>query len=125
VLRLGPHPAGPPRFLGQSVSTRRPLSPRRARQLHTPVTSLPTLGFIYPGRMATLTKFNEAETGSLALRLALSPHEASPDWVAPPTLGQLLAKQTTYKVNSFQLTRLTRLCLAHQNLQDLYDKILL
>jgi len=28
-------------------------------------------------------KFNEAETGSLALRLAPSPHEASPDRVAP------------------------------------------
>ena len=83
VLRLGPHPAGPPRFLGQSVSTRHPLSPRRARQLHTPVTSLPALGFTYPERMATLTKFNEAETDSLALRLAPSPPEASPDRVAP------------------------------------------
>jgi len=83
ALQLGPHPAGPPRFLDQSVSTRRPLSPREARQLHASVTSLPALGFAYPGRMATSTKFNEAETGSLALRLALSPHEASPDRVTP------------------------------------------
>jgi hypothetical protein len=59
ALRLGPHPAGPPRFLNQSVSTRRPLSPRRARQLHTPVTSLPALGFTYPGRMATPIKFTK------------------------------------------------------------------
>ena len=80
---LGPLPAGPPRFLDQSVSTRRPLSPRGARQLHTSVASLPTMGFTYPGRMATPRKFNEAETGSLALRLALSPHEASPDRVTP------------------------------------------
>ena len=48
-----------------------------------PVTSLPALGFTYPGRMATPKKFNEAETGSLALRLALSPIEASPDRVTP------------------------------------------
>jgi len=48
-----------------------------------PVTSLPALGFTYPGRMATPKKFNEAETGSLALRLALLPHEASPDRVTP------------------------------------------
>jgi hypothetical protein len=51
--------------------------------LHTPVASLTALGFAYPGRMATFSKFNEAETGSLALRLALLPHEASPDQVAP------------------------------------------
>ena len=60
-----------------------PLSPRRARQLHMPVASLPALGFTYPGRMATPKRFNEAEMGSLALRLAPSPHEASPDRVAP------------------------------------------
>jgi len=81
MLCLGPHPVGPPRFLGQSFSMRRPLSPRRARQPHTPVASLPALGFTYPGRMATLIEFNEAETGSLALRLTPSPHEASPDQV--------------------------------------------
>jgi len=62
---------------------RRPLSPRRARQLPAPVASLPALGFTYPGRMATLKKFNEAEPGSLALRLTLSPHKASPDRVTP------------------------------------------
>jgi len=83
VLCLGAHPAGPPRFLGQSFSMRRPLSPRRAQQLLMPVTSLSALGFTYPGRMATPTKFNEAEPGSLTLRLTLSPHEASPDRVTP------------------------------------------
>jgi len=83
TLWLGPLPVGPPRFLNQSVSTRHPLSPRKARQLHTPVASLPTLGFTYPGRMATFAKFNEAEVGSLALRLALLPLKASPDRVTP------------------------------------------
>ncbi|MFC1816719.1 hypothetical protein ACFL0M_12470, partial [Thermodesulfobacteriota bacterium] len=38
-----------------------------------------------------------------------------------PTLDRLLVKRTIYKVNSFQFTRLTRLCLAHQDLQDEYD----
>ena len=33
--------------------------------------------------MATFEKFNEAEVGSLALRLALSPLKASPDRVTP------------------------------------------
>ncbi len=83
TLWLGPLPAGPPTFLDQSVSTGRPLSPRKARQLHTPVASLPAVGFTYPGRMATFAKSNEAETGSLALRLALSPHEDSRDRVTP------------------------------------------
>ena len=83
TLWLGPLPVGPPRFLNQPVSTRHPLSPRKARQLLTPVASLPTLGFTYPGRMATFTKYNEAEVGSLALRLALSPLKASPDRVTP------------------------------------------
>ena len=36
-----------------------------------------------------------------------------------PTLDRLLVKRTIYKVNSFQFTRLTRLCLAHQDLQDI------
>ena len=45
--------AGSPRFLDQSFSMRRPQSPRRARQLLAPVSSLPTLGFAYPGRLAT------------------------------------------------------------------------
>ncbi len=97
VLWLGPRPVGPPRFLDQSVSTRRPLSPRRAQQLHTPVTSLPALGFTYPGRMATLSKFNEAETDSLALRLAPSPHEASPDRVTPSH-----ARSATCQTDNFQ-----------------------
>jgi len=47
------HYTGSPRFLDQSFSMRRPQSPRRARQLLAPVSSLPTLGFAYPGRLAT------------------------------------------------------------------------
>jgi len=38
-----------------------------------------------------------------------------------PALDRLLAKRTTYKVNSFQFTRLTRLCLAHQDKQNEQD----
>ena len=59
------------------------LSPRRAGQLHTPVASLPALSFTYPGRMTTLIPYNEAEPGSLSLRLTHSRREASPDRVNP------------------------------------------
>ncbi len=93
-LWLGPHPAGPPRFLDQSFDTRCPLSPRRAWQLLMPVTSLPALGFAIPGGLADSQKFNEAESGSLALRLASSPHRGfAPDWLPRPALGRLLVKQ--------------------------------
>lgn len=40
-----------------------------------------------------------------------------------PALDRLLVKRTTYKVCSFQLTRLARLCLAHQDLQDGRDHL--
>jgi hypothetical protein len=42
-----------------------------------------------------------------------------------PTLDRLLVKRAIYKVNSFQFTRLTRLGLAHQDLQDYQDNFIL
>jgi len=47
--------------------------------------------------MATFSKYNEAETGSLALRLALSPHEASPDQVTPSH-----ARSATWQTGNLQ-----------------------
>ena len=78
-----PRRSGSPRFLDQSLDTRRPLSPRRARSLLLPVPSRPALGFAYPGRLATPRQYNEADSGSLTLRLMSSPYEASPDRVTP------------------------------------------
>jgi hypothetical protein len=44
--RLRRHPAGSPRFLDRSVSTRRPLSPRQAQRLLAPIASSLAAGFI-------------------------------------------------------------------------------
>jgi len=44
--RLRRHPAGSPRFLGRSVSTRCPLSPRQAQRLLAPIASSLAAGFI-------------------------------------------------------------------------------
>jgi hypothetical protein len=57
---------------------------------------------------------NEAETGSLALRLAGSPFEASPGGSLRPTLDWLHVERAIYMVSSFHLTRSARLGLAHR-----------
>ena len=51
--------------------------------------------------------------GSLALRLACSPHESLPAPLLEPTLARLRAEQAIYTVNSFQFTRSARLILAY------------
>ena len=51
----------------------------------------------------------EAESGSLALRLACSPPEFSPTPLLELTLVWLHAEQAIYMVNSFQFTRSARL----------------
>jgi hypothetical protein len=66
-----------------SVGIRRPLSPRRARPLRMFVASRSMPGFAISGRLATLDWCNEAETGSLALRLTPLPSEASSHGIAP------------------------------------------
>ena len=55
---------------------------------------------------------NEAETGSLALRLACSPCKASPVELLPLTLAWLLAERAIYKISSFQNIRSARIILA-------------
>jgi hypothetical protein len=57
---------------------------------------------------------NEAKTGSLALRLTCSPHQASSGRLLCRTLVWLLVERAIYKVNSFQFTRTARLILALQ-----------
>ena len=111
------HPAGPPRFLDRSVPTRRPLSPRRAQQVLAPIASLPVSGFRFSGRLAALTLRNEAEPGSLTLRLAGSPHEASPAGSLRPALDWLPVEWAIDRSNSFQFDRSARLVLAHQRPQ--------
>jgi len=56
---------------------------------------------------------NEAETGSLTLRLAGSPFKASPYGSLCTTLGWLHVEWAIYMVSSFHLTSQPRLGLAH------------
>ncbi len=71
-------------------------------------------GFIQPGRLAASPLRNEAKTGSLALRLTCSPHQASSGRLLCRTLAWLLVERAIYKGNSFQFTRTPRLILALQ-----------
>ena len=57
---------------------------------------------------------NEADSGSLALRLAGSPPEASPAGLLRRTLGWLPVERAINRVTSFQVTRTARLVLAHR-----------
>jgi hypothetical protein len=57
---------------------------------------------------------NEADPGSLALRLTGSPFEASPDGSLRPTLDWLHVEWAIHMVSSFHLTRSAKLGLAHQ-----------
>jgi len=80
------------------------------------VPSPPSLGFTIPGRLADSHKFNEADLGSLALRLAFSlPRSFAPDRVTPSRDRAATCQTDNYMVSTFQLTKLTRLRLAHQD----------
>jgi len=65
-------------------------------------------------RTGHLRLANEAESGSLALRLARLPTEFSPVPLLEPTLVWLRCRTGNYMVNSFQFTRSARLILAHR-----------
>ena len=55
------------------------------------------------------SKRNEANMGSLALRLACSPHEASPHRLLDTTLDWLPAERANNRMNTSQFTRSARL----------------
>ena len=65
---------------------------------------------------------NEAEPGSLALRLAGSPFEASSNELPRSTLDRLHVEWVIHMVSSFHLTRSTRLSLAHPMNADFGDE---
>src|SRR5208337_4171174 len=102
---------------------RRPQPPRRARRLLAPITSPPVSGFITYGRLAAPTLHNEAESGSLALRLTGSPHEASPHGLLRLTLARLPVEWAIDRVSSFQPTRSARFILALHTLICMYAPI--
>src|SRR5205807_2350455 len=80
-----------------------------------PVASPSMAGFIQIRRTGHFHWFNEAESGLLALRLMCLPYKASPARIAPrPRLFGYFDERVIPKVSSFQLTRSTRLRLAHR-----------
>ena len=108
------NPFGSLRFLDFSFLTRHLQPPRRAHRLHTNVPSPMAAGFNQSGSIATPTLRNEAESSSLALRLASSSNRAS-RW------GSLLSVPTRLHVGhsvntstTFQANREVRLSLTHQ-----------
>ena len=117
-VKLGStHITGPPRFLGSSLSARRPQPPRQAQWLLL-------VSFTTSSRFHPLCKVdhlhllrNEAESGSLSLRLTPSSQGAST--VRLPFLPplQLHVEQVTHMTGSFHPVRSTRFILAHQRTQ--------
>jgi hypothetical protein len=131
-----PYRSGSPRFLGASFRARFPLPPRGALQVPTPVASLQVSGLAVSGRLATPTLRNEADPGSLSLRLtrsqsrAVNPfvtriapghrsasHAQLPSRRGPPLHGERAITMT----DSFQSARCTRLGLALPRAQRIYN----
>jgi len=111
--------AGSLRFLDFSFPARCLQSPRGACRLRSSVASPTVAGFGNSGRLAAPTLCNEAESSSLALRLAGSPHRASP-W------GLLLSAPVWLHVGhlfdmliTFQIKREVRLGLTHRRTRRL------
>ena len=118
------HLAGSPRFLDRSIHARCPLSPRKAQRLHLPITSSSVAGFITLWRTGHFHPWcNEAESGSLALRLACLPYEASPAGLLRPTFARLSIEWAIDRMNSFQFMRSARLVLALQRTQSVFPSI--
>jgi hypothetical protein len=110
------HRAGSPRFLDGSVGARRPQSPRRARPLRVLVTSRSMAGFTLSGGMATLNGLTRPnQVHAFALRLTPLPHMASTDGSPRQPHDRLHGERAIAMVSTFQLTRSTRLCLAHRS----------
>ena len=106
-------PGGSPRFLDRSFHARCPLSPRAARQLPSPIASLPVLASSLSGGLATaICVTRPIRVRVLSLRLACSPRKASPAELLPPSLARLLAQRAIDKISSFQNIRSARLFLA-------------
>src|SRR5206468_10650603 len=97
---------GSPSLPNQAFPARCPLSPRRAWALLANVSSHPMTGFSPSGRLATLTLFNEADLGSLALRLTGSFRGASPRRLLPALSASLHAGRSVGMMNTLQFMSL-------------------
>ncbi len=99
----------------RSVDARRPLAPRVVRPLHMLVTARPVSGFMIFGSLTTTKKRHEAETGSLSLRLMSSPSRAPTTQLPTSPPSRLHGERAIAVGSTSQLTRSTRLSLAHRS----------
>jgi len=98
------------------LSTRAvPNDPGKSDGCFLPLLSPSMTGFIHIRRTGHFHWRNEAESGSLTLRLMRSPCKASPTRITPRqrSLGYF-DERVISKISSFQLTRSARLRLAHR-----------
>ena len=73
----------------QTIVACHPLSPRGAEQVHSSISSLPVLASPFLKGWPLLLKFNEAEPGSLSLRLTTLIHRAPTVSLPPPPSASL------------------------------------
>src|ERR1019366_6572461 len=107
-------PVGPPRLLDRSFHARCLQPPRKARRVLA--CCFPTGIRLHPSRRTGHFLFPiEAESSSLALRLACLPMPMllQMGFSIPRLLGYM-SEQAIYMVNSFQFTRSARLFLAYR-----------
>jgi hypothetical protein len=93
---------GPPSLPNPTFPARCPLSPRRAPALLSNVSSHRMAGFNPSGSLAALIWFNEADSGSLALRLTGSLHRASARRLLTALSVSLHAGRSVRMMNTFQ-----------------------
>jgi hypothetical protein len=98
---LGQRP-GSPSLPNPTFPGRCPLSPRRVPALLANVSSRRMAGFSSSGRLATLNWCNEADSGSLALRLTGSLHGAPTRRLLPAPSASLHAGRSVRMMNTFQ-----------------------
>jgi hypothetical protein len=103
-VRLAPaHPGGSPRFLDPSFCARCTLPPRIAPRVHSLIASARATDLHFSGWEATNDLRNEAETVSLALRLAHLPSRAS-----QPTVTRGHAESATRRMSNYVTGTLTQ-----------------
>jgi len=103
-------PAGSPSLPNQTFPARCPHSPRRSPPLLVNIASRRMAGFGISDRLADLSWRNEADSGSLALRLAGSIHGASAPRLLPALSASLHAGRSVGMMNTSQFIGLGWRC---------------
>ena len=108
------HPDRSPRFLGRSLDARRPLPPRGVRPLPVLVAWRPMSGFASSGRLATPgLRVSRGRTGFACATADVVAFSGFDPGLPRTPLSRLHGERAIPMVSTFQLTRSTRLILAH------------